>query len=407
MLEKWSGRAATLLAILAVGCGPASSAPEQRTAVEVSQGPLTEMTQVDIVAPYLKACDGFTEQDRERIVRVVDALEGKVDRLDGNPHAVAADEIGALQSLEVEPRVKIPERGFMTVEHSLIERVQALGTNPPETRKEMREARELGQKVAEVMPHIMALNSHLYEIQTAQIHVQVHAEICASYPLAAAIAVGNARHHNLIPASDPEGDREVVRSLLEASDRSRAGASALLADFASFQAAVAGDLEPEELAEMIEASRANLEATLTVDEDEVEEVLDLAAAELAKARQHEAELAALAEQSMRPPPPMNAATGEKVTVGKVVGSVLGVLGSLLSGNVSGVVKNVAAITPPGSPVRNALDAGEALLNGDYRTALDKATKLAPEGTPVARAREIAVRVDSRAREAKARAEKAL
>ena len=53
----------------------------------------------------------------------------------------------------------------------------------------MREARDLGQKVAEVMPHIMALNSHLYEFQTAQIHVQIHAEICTSYPLAAAIAL--------------------------------------------------------------------------------------------------------------------------------------------------------------------------------------------------------------------------
>ena len=110
---------------------------------------------------------------------------------------------------------------------------------------------------------------------------------------------------------------------------------------------------------------------------------------------------------MRPPPPMNGAAGDKVTVGKVVGSVLGVLGSLLSGNISGVVKNVAAITPPGSPVQNALDAGEALLNGDYRTALDAATKLAPEGTPVARARTLAARVESRAREAEDRARQAL
>lgn len=400
------GRALVVVAVvLLVGCGP-SMAPTAPPASPVSQGPLTDLTEQDFIAPYVTACDGFSREDLERITRAIDAVQGKVDRLDGSRHGEAPAEIGALRDLDVDPHVVIPERGFMTVNHNLIERVQELAKTPPSTKKERQAAMELGQKVGAVMPHIMALNSHLYEIQTAQIHSQVHVEICTSYPLAAAVAIGNARHQNLIPAQNPDGDREAVKRVLASSRLSQARSSALLAMFAAFQAAVAGDMEPEELSSMLEACRGNLSVEPSVDDADVEEVLALASTSLEQAREHEAELKALAQQTMRPPPPM-AGTEDKITVGKVIGSVLGVLGSLVSGNIAGIVKNVAAIVPQGSPVRYALTAGEAVLNGDYRTALDAAVRLAPAGSPVAETRDLVARVESRATEVKGRVDSAL
>ncbi len=380
--------------VMLVGCGPAPVHPVSGAA-QIPEGPLTDLTERDIIQPYITACDGFATEDAERIERALGAVEGSIDRLDGTPHSRAAVVVTALRELDVDPRVSIPERGFMTVDHSLIEQVQKLATNPPKTKKERKAAMELGQKVAKVMPHIMALNSHLYEIQTAQVHSQVHVEACTAYPIAAAVAIGNARHQNLIPARDPAGDAGAVRAVLESSHKTRAKSSALLAVFASLQATIAGDMEVEEFNQMLTAARENLQAPVAVEQSEVDEIVALAWDKLEEARAHEAELKALAEQTMRPPPP-RVNDGEKLTVGKVVGSVLGVLGSLATGNISGVVKNVAAMVPERFPLKNALRAGEAVMNGDYRTALDAATKLAPADSPLARARGIAARVESRA-----------
>jgi len=379
--------------MIGLSCGPSvQQGPAQQQAQPAA--PLTNLNEIDFIKPYLDACELYIAEDQEKVGRAIDAVDGKIKRLDSSMHEQASPIIARLREQEVEPYVQIPERGFMTVNHTLIAKVQDLAKNPPKTNKERKRAMKLGQKVAEVMPLINALNSHLYEIQSAQNMAQIHVELCTSYPLLAAVAIGNARRHNLIAAENRAQDEATVRKVVEMSHRSRSQSAALLTLFASYQATVAGALSPQGLDQSVAVCRETLNSTSSVDDAEVAEVLDFAAQKLAEAQAKEAELKALAQQTMRPPPPMPNQGGSKVS--KIVGSVIGLLGSLATGNVAGIIQNAVSLLPEDSPLGNAVTAGKAVISGDYRTALDAATRLAPKGSAIANARNLVDEVDSRA-----------
>ena len=347
------------------------------------QEPLTNLEESDFTKHYITACEAYLEKGDEKVKQALNGVAGNAKRVDGTPHKQASPLLAEVIKEDVGAKVVVPERGFPTIQTELLEKIKSFAANPPKTAKGRKEQMAIGQKIGKVQPKINDLNTHLYDIMMAQNDTDVYAQVCSAYPLTAAVALGNARHHNLIEASNEKADREAIRKVIEVSHKARARSAAVMTLFATYQAAVEGAVEPEALDEAVAAGLEGLEAEPEVSDEELDEVMDLAAKALKEARAKEAELKKLAEQTMRPPPPKTDNV-DTSGAGDAAGSVLGLLTSLATGNVVGVISNAVDLLPSDSALGSAVQGGKALARGDYRTALKSAQRVAPPNSRLAK-----------------------
>jgi hypothetical protein len=245
---------------------------------------------------------------------------------------------------------------------------------------------DLGQKISKTQPMVMAMNAHLYEIYMAYNETSVYSQVASAYPLAAAVAMGNAARQGLI-ADDKEVMKKEVRKILEATHKVQAQGATIMGLYAEYQAAVAGSVPPAALDDAVIAARSSIESPAPVTDAEVDDVMQLAGKAVAAATEKEEELKKLAEKTMRPSPGKVDGTSGPIKSsekGSAASSVLGLLGSIASGNIMGIVQNAANLVPEDNPLGAAIAGAAAITKGDFKKALDAASKIAP-GTPIGKA----------------------
>jgi hypothetical protein len=366
-----------LCCFLGVGCSgggvPQSEAPSKREQILAGGGGI-EANQVS--DPYIKACDEYVKLAQPKVDGTLDAVAGKSKNQMGQQHEQASAALAKLQAEKVQARVDIPEKGFPTIKHNLLDDIQALQKNPPKNDAERKKLTDAAQKIGKIQPLVLALNAHLYEIFMAYNETSLYGELVTAYPLAAAVAIGNAQRQGLVDP-DKELMRKEVRRVLEAARKPQAQAAAVMALYAEYQAAVAGAIKPEALDQTVSASRESIDQVAPVTDAEVDGVIKLADKALAEAAAKEEELKKLAEQTMRPPPPKPAGEGAAQGAGDAASAVLGLLGSIATGNIMGIVQNAAALVPEDNPLGAAVHGAAAIARGDFKAALSSASKIAP------------------------------
>jgi hypothetical protein len=332
--------------------------------------------------PYVKGCADYIAIIDPKIRGVLDAVEGKSKSASGQPHQQASAVLTKLLAADVSPRVDVPQRGFPMVKTAVQDQIVAAtaGGAPSDPKKLM----GLSQKFAKANPMVLELNSQLFEVFMAYNQATVLTQVASAWPLASAVAMENAARHGLI-ADDKGAIREEVRAVALASRRVQARGATIIGLYAEYQAAVAGAVPPSALDDTAVAAGASLDADPVVSDAEVDAVMALADQSVAAAAERESELRALADKTLRPSP--GKASGDAVQAGakgSVASSVVGLLGSIASGNVMGIVQNAAALVPADNPLGAAISGVAAVARGDYKGALAAAAKIAP-GTPVGRA----------------------
>jgi hypothetical protein len=337
-----------------------------------------------ISEPYVKACDEYLKLADPKVRGALDAIAGKSKNQMGQPHEQASALLGKLAKENAGARVDVPERGFPTVKTAFIDQITAMNTaaGPKDPKKQM----ELGQKLAKTQPMVLAMNAHLYEIYMAYNETGVYAQVASAYPLAAAVAMGNAARQGLI-ADDKEQMKKEVRRIIQASHKVQAQGATIMGLYAEYQAAVASAVTPSALDDAVVAAKSSLDTPAPVTDAEVDEVMQIAGKAVAASAEKEEELKKLAEKTMRPSPgPASGTDGpvKSVEKGDAASSVLGLLGSIASGNIMGIVQNAAKLVPEDNPLGAAIAGAAAITRGDFKKALDSASKIAP-GTPIGKA----------------------
>ena len=169
----------------------------------------------------------------------------------------------------------------------------------------------------------------------------------------------------------------------------RAVNASVLGVRAAYAAAVEGAVSPSQVDEIAKASlRAIDDPAQPATENELDEVFAIADAQLAEARKtQQAALRAAASRRVAPTsaPVAKAGGGTRGVAGEdrdgsSGGGVLGLLGAITSGNPMAIVEHASTLLPEKSPLRVAVRGATALAKGDYRTALDSAKSLSPEGS---------------------------
>ncbi len=360
--------------------GPSGAAPGNRAAILAAGGGIEASQMAD---PYVKGCSDYIALLDPKIRAALDGAQGKSKSASGQQHQQASAVLTKLLAQNVSPRVDVPQRGFPTVKTAVQDQIVAMsaGGNAADPRKMM----ALAQKFAKANPMVLELNSQLFEVFMAYNQASVLNQVASAWPLASAVAMGNAARQGLI-ADDKAKIREQVRAVALAARRVQVRGATIIGLYAEYQAAVAGAAPPSSLDDTVAASRASLDADPEVSDAEVDGIMAIADQAVSAAAEKEADMKALAAQTLRPSP--GKASGDALQTsggkGSMVSSVIGLLGSVATGNVMGIVQNAAALVPADNPLGAAISGVAAVARGDYKGALAAAAKIAP-GTPIGHA----------------------
>jgi hypothetical protein len=373
---------ASLPGCFAATSGTGAPATSNRAVILAAGGGIEASQMSD---PYVKGCADYVALIDPKIRGALDGAQGKSKSASGQQHQQASAVLTKLLALNVSPRVDVPQRGFPMVKTAVQDQIVALTAGG--TASDPKKMMALSQKFAKANPMVLELNSQLFEVFMAYNQASVLNQVASAWPLAAAVAMGNAARHGLI-ADDKDKIREQVRAVALASRRVQIRGATIIGLYAEYQAAVAGATPPSGLDDTVAASLASLDADPEVSDAEIDGIMALADQAVTASAEKEAELKALAERTLRPSP--GKASGDALQAGvggskgSIATSVVGLLGSIATGNVMGIVQNAAALVPADNPLGAAISGVAAVARGDYKGALAAAAKIAP-GTPVGRA----------------------
>jgi hypothetical protein len=370
---------------LLTGCGMVGGfqPPQSTGGAQAAAAPSGGVSSKTYADAHVMASDKSVEAFDPDVRRVLDAIAGTSKAPSGEPYEQASVVLAKLQKENIATRVDVPERGFPTVKNPLLEELAAASKDTSPRGRKRQQA--TGEKMARVQPTINALNAHLFAIYMAYNNTQVTSQLAGAWPLALAVGLENLARQGVLHEDLATRKRELRRALA-ASRLVQTQAATVMGLYAEYQAAVAGAVAPGALDDAVKAARGSLDTPPAIADAEVDALMQLATSSVdAVERAQPNTLKSLAKegpvavgQGGGATPLTSLISADRVT------SVIGLLGAVASGNPLRILQNAAALVPEDHPLGAAIVGVAAISKGDFKKALDAASKVAP-GTSIGQA----------------------
>ena len=377
-MRGWIGALGVSLLMTCSACVGLIPGPEQPAPAATSNAEA-------YAQPYVDGCKGYEAELRPKLDALLPELAGEDGKQSGS------ELFEELQKLEVELDLGKPEASSSRQREldALRAKAEATGAWWPEVEmvylsfggvsNETLSPQQRGERQVAASELIGPLSGQLMKLYIETLQAEAYAFHCGAYPLAGAMLIVNGRANgNLEAASDLE-DVPAVRKIGNAARRVEAQYAVLLSLYSAYQGVALGELKPSVIDDLISSGRETLSSEPVMTQGEVESILRLARKQLAEERVRENERLRQLAQQQATTAPAAGQSGDSDAA-----SAVGLLTSLLSGNVAGVVQHAIALLPEDSTLGQAVKGTSAAVRGDHRGALRAMSKLAPKDSPLAR-----------------------